>query len=175
MIAADKDAFDPAGSSALDPAARGALDPTARGALDPAARGALDPAERGALDPALRQNAAASFASLFTSGSTLICCALPALLVSIGAGAALAGLVTTFPQIIWLSEHKAAMFAVAGVMLIAAGVMQWRARSLPCPADAALAAACTRARKWSLAIYAFSVLMFVTGFFFAFIAPTIFA
>lgn len=159
MIAADKSALDPAG----------------RSALDPAARGAHAPADRGALDPALGQNTAASFASLFTSGSTLICCALPALLVSIGAGAALAGLVTTFPQIIWLSEHKAAMFTVAAVMLIAAGVMQWRARSLPCPANAALAAACTRARKWSAAIYAFSVLMFVTGFFFAFIAPAIFA
>ena len=131
--------------------------------------------DKGGLDSALRQNTAASFVSLFTSGSTLICCALPALLVSIGAGAAMAGLVTSFPQIIWLSEHKVALFAIAGAMLIAAGVMQWRARSLPCPADAALAAACTRARKWSVAIYAFSVLMFVTGFFFAFIAPAIFS
>jgi hypothetical protein len=126
------------------------------------------------LDPALKHNAAASLLSLFTSGSTLICCALPALLVSIGAGAAMAGLVTTFPQIVWLSEHKVPLFAIAGVMLLAAGVMQWRARSLPCPADPTLAAACTRARKWSVAIYAFSVVMFATGFFFAFIAPTLF-
>jgi hypothetical protein len=126
------------------------------------------------LDPALKQNAAASFLSLFTSGSTLICCALPALLVSVGAGAAMAGLVTTFPQIVWLSEHKVPLFAIAGVMLLGAGVMQWRARSLPCPADPALAAACTRARKWSFAIYLFSVVMFLTGFFFAFLAPIIF-
>jgi hypothetical protein len=131
------------------------------------------PAES-SLDPALKQNAVASLLSLFTSGSTLICCALPALLVSIGAGAAMAGLVTTFPQIVWLSEHKVALFAIAGVMLLAAGVMQWRARSLPCPADPALAAACTRARKWSVAIYAFSLVMFVTGFFFAFLAPIFF-
>lgn len=131
------------------------------------------PAES-SLDPALKQNAVASLLSLFTSGSTLICCALPAVLVSIGAGAAMAGLVTTFPQIVWLSEHKVALFAIAGVMLLAAGVMQWRARSLPCPADPALAAACTRARKWSVAIYAFSLVMFVTGFFFAFLAPIFF-
>jgi hypothetical protein len=131
------------------------------------------PAES-SLDPALKQNAVASLLSLFTSGSTLICCALPALLVSIGAGAAMAGLVTTFPQIVWLSEHRVALFAIAGVMLLAAGVMQWRARSLPCPADPALAAACTRARKWSVAIYAFSLVMFVTGFFFAFLAPIFF-
>lgn len=133
----------------------------------------MNSARHAGLDPALKQNAAASFLSLFTSGSTLICCALPALLVSIGAGAALAGLVTSFPQIIWLSEHKVALFSIAAVMLGAAGVMQWRARSLPCPADAALAAVCNRARRWSMGIYVFSVAMFAVGFFFAFIAPTL--
>ena len=127
------------------------------------------------LDPALKQNTVAAFLSLFTSGSTLICCALPALLVSIGAGAAMAGLVTTFPQIIWLSTHKVALFMFAALMLAAAGAMQWRAKSLPCPADPALAAACTRARKWSVRIYLFSVAMFATGVFFAFIAPAIFS
>ena len=39
--------------------------------------------------------------SLFTSFSTLICCALPALLVSIGAGATLAGIISNFPQLIF--------------------------------------------------------------------------
>ena len=37
--------------------------------------------------------------SLFTSTGTLICCALPALLVSIGAGAVMAGLIEAVPQI----------------------------------------------------------------------------
>jgi hypothetical protein len=122
-----------------------------------------------------RTSFAASFLSLFTSGSTLICCALPALLVSIGAGAAMAGLVTTFPQIVWLSEHKVALFSIAGVMLIASGVMQWRAQSLPCPADPALAAACTRTRKVSLVIYWISAGIYVVGFFFAFLAPIVLA
>jgi hypothetical protein len=83
-------------------------------------------------------------------------------------------LVTTCPQIVWLSELKVPLFAIAGAMLLAAGVMQWRAKSLPGPADPTLAAACTRARKWSVAIYVFSVVMFVTGFFFAFLAPILF-
>ncbi len=122
-----------------------------------------------------RTSFAASFLSLFTSGSTLICCALPALLVSIGAGAAMAGLVTTFPQIVWLSEHKVALFTIAGVMLVGSGVMQWRARSLPCPADPALAAACTRTRKVSLVIYWISLGIYAIGFFFAFLAPIVFA
>lgn len=124
---------------------------------------------------ALKQNAAVSFLSLFTSGGTLICCALPALMVSIGAGATLAGLVTNFPQLIWLTEHKTALFISAGVMLIAAGVMQWRAKSLPCPADPALAATCARTRKISLGIYWFSVAIFATGGFFAYVLPHLLA
>lgn len=122
-----------------------------------------------------RTSFAASFLSLFTSGSTLICCALPALLVSVGAGAAMAGLVTNFPQIVWLSEHKVALFSIAGVMLVGSRVMQWRARSLPCPADPALAAACTRTRKVSLVVYWISLGIYVVGFFFAFLAPIVFA
>lgn len=135
----------------------------------------MNATERPALDAGLKGNVAVSFLSLFTSGSTLICCALPALLVSLGAGAAMAGLVGTFPQIVWLSEHKVPLFWIAGGMLAVAGVMQWRARSLPCPADPALAAACARARKLSHWIYVFSVAMFLIGFFFAFVAPMLFA
>ena len=48
----------------------------------------------------------ASVASLFASSSTLICCALPALLVALGAGAALSSLVSAVPQLVVLSEHK---------------------------------------------------------------------
>ncbi len=128
-----------------------------------------------AIDTGLKNNLAVSFLSLFTSGSTLICCALPALLVSIGAGAAMAGLVGAFPQIVWISEHKPPLFFFAGFMLICAGAMQWRARNAPCPADPALAMACTRARKISFYIYAFSVAIFLIGFFFAFIAPILFS
>jgi hypothetical protein len=124
---------------------------------------------------ALKQNAAVSFLSLFTSGGTLICCALPALMVSLGAGATLAGLVTNFPQLIWLTEHKTALFITAGVMLVAAGVMQWRAKSLPCPADPKLAAACARTRKISVGIYWFSVVIFATGAFFAYVLPSLVA
>lgn len=121
------------------------------------------------LDDGLRQNLWASLVSVFTSSGTLICCALPALLVSIGAGASLAGLVSTFPQLVWLSQHKLAVFGLAGAMLIGAGVLQYRARFLPCPADPALAAACARTRRVSAAIYGISVLIYLTGVFFAFV------
>jgi hypothetical protein len=113
----------------------------------------------------------ANILSLFTSGSTLICCALPATLVAIGSAATLASLVSSFPQLIWISEHKLLVFGLAGVMLAIAGYFQWRARNAPCPADAALAAICMRARKQALLIYWISVVIFMVGVFFAFVAP----
>ena len=41
-----------------------------------------------------------NFLSLFASSSTLICCALPAMFVALGAGASFAALVTNFPFLI---------------------------------------------------------------------------
>lgn len=109
--------------------------------------------------------------SLFTSASTLICCALPALLVTIGAGAALSSLVSNVPQLIWISEHKTPVFTFAGAMLLIAGWLQWHARNAPCPADPALAEACRQTRNNALRIYWMSVAMFVIGAWFAFVAP----
>ena len=109
--------------------------------------------------------------SLFTSGSTLICCALPATLVAIGSVATLTSLISQFPQLIWISEHKPIVFGLAGAMLLIAGWLQWQARLLPCPADPALAALCTKTRLQSLWVYVFSLVLFLIGAFFAFVAP----
>jgi copper chaperone CopZ len=55
-----------------------------------------------------------SWAALLASSGTLVCCALPALFVAVGAGAALSSLVSTVPQLVWLSENKEPLFVVAG-------------------------------------------------------------
>jgi hypothetical protein len=112
-----------------------------------------------------------SLLSLFASSSTLICCALPALLVALGAGAALSGLVGAFPQIVWLSEHKVGLFIFAGLMLAASGALQWINRNAPCPIDPALRDACLRTRKVSLRVYGASVAIYLVGGFFAFVLP----
>lgn len=119
----------------------------------------------------LRSSLWTSLLSLLTSSSTLICCALPALLVSLGAGATLAGLVSAVPQLVWLSAHKGAVFTLAGLMLGVAGALQWRARFLPCPIDPQLAAACRRTRRLSLALYLFSLAAYAIGLTFAYILP----
>jgi hypothetical protein len=118
-----------------------------------------------------RSSFASSVLSLFASSSTLICCALPALLVALGAGAALSGLVGAFPQIVWLSEHKVGLFTFAGLMLAASGGLQWFNRNAPCPIEPALRDACLRTRKVSLRVYWVSVGIYLLGGFFAFVLP----
>jgi len=119
----------------------------------------------------LRRNAGLAALALLASSGTLLCCVLPAVMVALGAGAALAGLVTAVPQLVWLSEHKALVFGMAGVLLVVAGVVLWRARRLPCPVDAAQARACMRLRKWSALLYATALFAFALGVTFAFVLP----
>ncbi len=123
------------------------------------------------LHPNLVKTKHISLLTLFSSGGTLICCALPALLVSLGAGAVMASLVSSVPQIVWFSEHKLGVFIFAGVMLAISGLLQWQARSLPCSSDKLLAELCNKTRVNSLRIYVFSVCVFLIGGFMAFIAP----
>jgi hypothetical protein len=109
--------------------------------------------------------------TLAASSGTLVCCALPALLVALGAGAALASLVGAFPQLVWLSEHKEALFSVAALLLAGSGVLHWRNRHAPCPADARLRAACMRTRRLSARIWLASVAITLVGGWFAFVQP----
>jgi len=118
-----------------------------------------------------RRGAATSWLALFAGTSTLVCCALPALLVALGAGAALATLVSVFPQIVWLSEHSAWVFGIGAVMLALGGAAQWQQRHAPCPLDPDLREACRVQRRRSARIYAASLLLFALGGWFAFVQP----
>jgi len=118
-----------------------------------------------------KSNLLTSIATLFASSGTLICCALPALLVALGAGATLSTVVSIFPKIVWISEHKIEVFTFAGVMLTISGYMQWRGRFAPCPVDPILRNACLRTRKTSLVVYLTSLFVYLTGGWFAFVQP----
>ncbi len=115
-----------------------------------------------------------NYLTLFSSTGTLLCCALPALLVSLGLGAVMAGLASHIPGLIWVSENKILVFAFAGLMLIINGALIWSNRNAPCPVDPKLRDACISGRKFSRNIYFVSVFIFSIGVFFAFIAPQIF-
>jgi len=123
--------------------------------------------------PALSRNVGLATAALLASSATLVCCVLPAVLVALGAGAALAALVGAVPQLIWLSEHKALVFGGALVLLAASGAALWYGRSLACPADPAAARVCRRLRRISAILYGFALASFALGAVFAFVLPAL--
>ena len=114
-----------------------------------------------------------NYLTLFGSMSTLICCALPALLVSLGLGAVMAGLASNVPGLIWVSGHKLGVFTFAGLMLLANGILLWRNRNAPCPIDPKLRDACIKGRRTSKILYFVSLAVYLAGFSFAYIIPNI--
>lgn len=119
------------------------------------------------------RNVGIAATALLASSATLVCCVLPAVLVSIGAGAALVGLVSAIPQLIWLSEHKALVFGIAAVLLVISGVTLWNARRLPCPTDPKLARSCMRLRAISNRLWIVAAVAYAVGVVFAFLLPTL--
>jgi hypothetical protein len=122
-------------------------------------------------EPKFARNTGLAIGALLASSATLVCCVLPAALVAIGAGAALAGLVAAVPQLVWLSEHKPLVFGIAGALLAIGGAALWVGRRAPCPADPEAARSCQRLRRISAVIYAIASLCFGVGFTFAFVLP----
>lgn len=121
-------------------------------------------------DPHAR-NVGVAAGALLATFSTLICCVLPALLVSVGAGAALIGLVSAVAQLIWLSERKSLVFGIATAALLVSGAVLWRARRLPCPVDPVAARACMRLRAISHTLYGVALSAFSLAIVFAFLLP----
>lgn len=124
-------------------------------------------------EPPFVRNAGLAVGALLASSATLMCCVLPAVLVAVGAGAALAGLVTAIPQLVWLSEHKPLVFGVAGILLAISGVALWIGRRAPCPTHPKLARSCRRLRRISAIVYVIALASFLLGASFAFLLPVL--
>lgn len=114
-----------------------------------------------------------SFFSLFTSVGTLLCCALPSLLVLIGLGATVASTLSAAPWLVTLSRNKEWMFLGSGLMIGANFVYVYsvgprlRARQLSC--DPSAPEACDVATRFSRVTLWISAVVWAVGFFVAFI------
>jgi hypothetical protein len=121
------------------------------------------------LDGSDRRGRAVGYLSLFASIGTLVCCALPSLLVLLGFGAAVASVLTSVPWLVTLSRHKDWVFAAAALALVGNAYLTYRV--LPrwtrtCPPNAR--EACEQARRWSRGTLIASVVVFLVGWFVAF-------
>lgn len=114
-----------------------------------------------------------SYLSLFTSVGTLLCCALPSLLVLLGMGATVASLLSAAPWLVKLSHHKPVVFSISGVMIALGFIYTYRIaprlkRAQP-TCDPANPDACTTAERFSRVVLWTSGVLWAIGFFTAFI------
>lgn len=105
------------------------------------------------------------FVLLVTSG-TLLCCALPILLVSLGFGAVVASMNYNVPGLMFLSEHELWTLSMSVLLLLFLAWVIWRPNQV-CPADPELADYCLKAKRWNQRIFWLSVAIWMTGFFFS--------
>jgi len=142
-----------------------------------------------------------NFLGLFTSVSTLFCCALPALFVALGLGASFVTLLNVFPGLIWLSSLKIPIFIFGGSMLLLNGALIKYSKNQACVIEVPVArnlsftgnrrediegkaklfdgsgatvGTCIATKQTSRIIYSGSVLLYLIGGYFAFIAPLFF-
>ena len=108
------------------------------------------------------------FLSLFTSFSTIMCCALPIILVMLGMGAVFASITANFPFITWLAQRSLYLFTIAAAMLAVSGYFIF-IKAQSCPADKKLAQLCNKTKKFNKIIWWFSVIILAISFFFKYI------
>ena len=82
----------------------------------------------------------------------------------------MAGISSSVPGYVWLTEHKVQLFIVSGILLAFAMISRWQARNAPCPIDPDAAKACARLRRLSGILLWASVTIYIIGGFFAFFA-----
>jgi signal transduction histidine kinase len=73
----------------------------------------------------VRQASLMNYLSLFGSFSTLVCCALPSLLVLFGMGAAVISMLTVAPWLVTMSRHKIWTFSIAGWLISLSFIMTY--------------------------------------------------
>ena len=116
---------------------------------------------------------ALSYLSLFTSLSTLLCCALPSLFVLFGLGATVASLLSQAPWLVLMSHHKHWVFLIAGLLITANFAYMYtvapklQAKNGSCdPNDPA---ACQTARRFSRIVLWCSAVLYLIGCFTAYL------
>ena len=126
---------------------------------------------KNAATPTAERSAVLSYFSLFTSLSTLLCCALPSLLVLFGLGASVASMLSFLPWLVALSRHKVLTFSISGALIACSFLNtyyirpRWTKRECsPDDPDA-----CAEASKLSKIVLWASAAIYAVGFFVAFV------
>jgi mercuric ion transport protein len=132
--------------------------------------------DRAEITPPAREYRLLGYLGLFSSVGTLVCCALPSLLVLLGLGATVASVLASAPWLVALSRYKAWIFAASGLLIAANLYYVYRlaprllARSGACATDDPT---CARASRMSRALLWVSALLLALGFSVAYLLPAV--
>jgi hypothetical protein len=113
-----------------------------------------------------------NYFSLFTSMGTLLCCALPSLLVLLGLGATVASILSAVPWLVTLSRHKVWVFGISGVLIALSFVNlyflapKFKMKAVACPPDDP--SACEVASRLSKIMLWVAACIYAFGFFVAY-------
>lgn len=107
--------------------------------------------------------------ALLASFGTLVCCALPITLVTLGFGAAVAAMSTSVPFLATLTAHKTWVFAGSGALLAVSSWLMFRP-GRACPTDPELGVLCDHTQIWNRRVFWVSVTVWGVGFLAAYIA-----
>lgn len=121
------------------------------------------------------RSAVLSYFSLFSSLSTLLCCALPSLLVLFGLGASVASTLSFLPWLVALSRHKVLTFSISGALIACSFLNTYyilpRLRKDECSPNNPTA--CAEASRLSRILLWASAAIYTIGFFVAFMLGAI--
>ena len=106
---------------------------------------------------------------LLTSTTTLVCCALPIVLVSLGFGAVWATMFANLPFLGLIARSEDWAFASSGTLLALAAYALFRP-GRTCPTDPVLAAKCDAAHYWNIRLFWTSTVVWCVGFTAAYLA-----
>lgn len=119
------------------------------------------------------RSGALSYLSLFTSLGTLLCCALPSLLVLFGLGATVASVLSEVPWLVTMSHHKAWVFIVAGLLISANFAYIYaiapRLQTSNGACDPENSSACSTASRFSRVVLWCSATLYLAGCFTAYL------
>jgi mercuric ion transport protein len=130
----------------------------------------------GAIASEAREHRLLGYLGLFSSVGTLVCCALPSLLVLLGLGATVASVLANAPWLVTLSRHKAWLFAASALLIAGNFYYVYRlaprllARSGACDVDDPT---CARASRTSRGLLWVSAFLLAAGFSVAYVLPAI--
>ncbi|MFL6439877.1 MAG: hypothetical protein ACJ71Q_20055 [Terriglobales bacterium] len=120
-----------------------------------------------------RRSGLLSYLSLFTSVGTLLCCALPSLLVLLGLGASVGSLLSDMPWLVTLSHHKPWVFTISGGLIALSFVQMYAIAPRLQRKDAACSpddpSACETAGRFGKVMLWLAATLYAVGFFTAFI------